>query len=227
MTRIKRALAWAWNNEGGWFGAPYRALPGAAVQAAGTPPSGTSEEAIWDQRYDTQLYTSAVTTELVFFQVTNADPTLSNMRQGGTLPSPWSLQIHMITLDILPIIPVSINAAAAVTGALNDMALLLFSSNARPTWTLTINEKDYGPYSLTTLHGTGAPAGFNDGTQAVGASVQYGFNTLTPGWNYFGRVVILTQNPFRVTLRWAAAPTLTENKRLRVSLFGVLNRKVQ
>ena len=90
-----------------------RALPGAAVQAAATPPSGTSEEAIWDQRYDTQTFTSATTTELTFFQTTNADPTITNMRQGGTLPSPWSLQLHMITLDILSIIPVTINAAAA------------------------------------------------------------------------------------------------------------------
>jgi hypothetical protein len=226
--RLRRALAW-FNpaDTGGWFGAPFRALPGAAVQSAATPPSGTSEEAIWDQRYDTQLFTSAATVNLNFFQVTNADRTLSNMGQGGTLPSPWSLQIHMITMDILSIIPVTINAAAAVTGVLDDLALLIFSSNARPTWTLTINEKQYGPYSLTLLHGTGGPVGFNDGTQAAGASVQYAYNTTVPGWNYFGRVIILTQNPFNLNMTWAAAPTLTGNKRIRASLFGVLNRKVQ
>lgn len=211
------------------FGAPFRALPGPAVTAAATPPSGMSEEAIWDQRYDTQPFTSATTTRLTFFTTINPDRTLTNMQQAGTLPSPWALQIHMITADYLFEAPVS-TAATGVDGVLNDLASLILSSGARPTWTLNINNKDYGPYSLTVLHGTGGPQGWGWGG-AIETN-QFARNTEIPGWNYFGRVIILTQAPFYLTTEWANPVTLTHaaaesDPFIRVSLFGVLNRRVQ
>jgi hypothetical protein len=208
------------------FGAPFRAVSNAAVEAAATPPSGSSAEAIWHQLYDTQTYTSGTTTRLVFFQQPSADRTLSNMEQGGALPRPQSLQIHNVCLDVLSILPVTITNAADQTGVLNDLALLIFGSATRPTWTLFISQKAYGPYSLTTLHSTGGPVGFGWGTMAAANNIQFAKNDPAGGWNYRGRVIIPEQVNFSVELNWAAAATLTANKQLRVSLFGVLNRRV-
>ena len=207
------------------FGAAFRALPKAAVEAAATPPSGHAQEAIWHQVYDTQTYVDNTTTRLVFFQATNADRTLTNLEQGGALPRPQSLQIHNICADFLGAAPVTVTAAT-VEGILNDIALLMIGSAQRPTWTLNISQKSYGPYSLTVLHGTGGPNGFLSGTQAAGTTLQYGRNDSSPGWNYFGRVIIPEQVNFNLEVNWAAAANLTADTRIRISLFGVLNRRV-
>lgn len=206
------------------FGSAFRALPKAAVEAAATPPSGNAQEAIWHQIYDTQTFVSATSTRLVFFQAANADRTLSNMEQGGTLPRPQSLQIHNITCDVLSATPVS--TGAGVVGTLDDLSRLLIGSANRPTWTLTISQKSYGPYSLSVLHSTGGPNGFISGTQAAGTSLQYAKNTGDAGWNYFGRVIIPEQVSFSLEANWAATATLTGDVRIRISLFGVLNRRV-
>jgi len=207
------------------FGAPFRAKSRAAVQAAATPPSGHAQEAIWHQVYDSQTFTSGTTVTQTFFQVTNADKTISNLPQGGVFPSPQSLQIHNICLDILSIIPVT-TAAGGLDGVLNDLALLMFGSGQRPVWTLEISDKKYGPYSLTTLHGTGGPVGFGWGTFTAEESIQYARNDPAGGWNYFGRVIIPEQNNFKLVIDWAATATMSANKINRVSMFGVLGRRV-
>ena len=205
------------------LGAPFRAKSRAAVQAAATPPSGHAQEAIWHQVYDSQTYTDNVTVTMTFFQVTNADKTLSNLPQGGVFPSPQSLQIHNICCDILSPVPVS--TSATLTGVLNDLALLLFGSAQRPVWTLEISDKKYGPYSLTTLGGTGGPTGF--GFSGDGAEIiEFAKNDPSGGWNYFGRVIIPEQNNFKLIIDYAAAADVTENKIFRVSMFGVLGRRV-
>jgi hypothetical protein len=205
------------------FGAPFRARSRAAVQAAATPPSGHAQEAIWHQVYDSQTYTSGATVTQTFFAVTNADKTLSNLPQGGVFPSPQSLQIHNVCCDVLSAIPVT--TSATLDGVLNDLALLLMGSAQRPVWTLEISDKKYGPYSLTTLHGTGGPSGF--GFSSDGAEIiQFAKNDPAGGWNYFGRVIIPEQNNFRIVLDWAAFATLSANKIIRVSMFGVLGRRV-
>lgn len=205
------------------LGARFRALPGATVEANATPPAGNSEEAIWHQIYDTQSFVSGTTTRLVFFQAANADRTLSNMDQGGSLPRPQKLQLYNVCLDVLSIIPVT--TSATIDGVLNDLALLIFGSNQRPTWTLNISQKAYGPYSLTTLGGTGGPTGF--GFSSDGAEIiQFAKNDPSGGWNYFGRLTIPEQVNFSVELNWAATATMTADKRVRVSLFGVQNRRV-
>jgi hypothetical protein len=207
------------------FGAPFRALPRAAVEAASTPGAGAGQEAIWHQLFDTQTFTSAATVSLTFFQTANADKTLSNIDQGGTLPRFSSLQIHDVTADYLALAPVSTLAGATTVGVLNDLALLVLGSAQRPTWTLTISQKAYGPYSLTVLHGTGGPAGFGWGGNGANFQ-QYARNEPSSGWNYFGRVIIPEQVSFSLTILWAATATLTGDTRIRASLFGVFNRRV-
>lgn len=203
------------------FGANFAALPRQAVMAKATPPSGASQEAIWHAVYDTQTYTSAATTSLTFFSAVNADKTLSNMEAAGQFPSPQSFQIYNLCLDAWTAAIVS--TSATNTGNLNDLGLLL--QVGRPTWTLTISSKAYGPYPLTALHGTGGASGF--GFSSDGAEIlQYSRNEPSPGWNYFGKIIIPEQVAFSITVNWSAAQTLTANWLLRMTMMGVLNRRV-
>ena len=213
------------------FGQRFQARSNAQVNAAATPPSGNAAEAIWHQLYDTQTFTSAATVTLTFFRAAVADQTLSNMPQGGVLPVPQTLQIYDITLDILSVLPVTLDTAVGpltTAGVLNDLSLVIFGSGQRPTWTLGISDKNYGPYSLTVLHGTGGPAGWGYGSSIAtsSGSIQYARNEPAPGWNYYGNIIIPSQVNFSLVMNWAATATLTANKLLRTSFFGVLNRRV-
>ena len=213
------------------FGAHFTAMTNDQVNALAQPPSGGTAECIYQQYYDSQLYTSAATLTQKFFQVSNVDSTLTNLPQGGQLPAPQLFQIYDICLDVLPVTPVSLSTAVGpmvATGILNDMALIIFGSAQRPVWTLNISNKNYGPYSLTVLHGTGGPTGWFAGSSIATSSgtLQYGRNDPSRGWNYLGRMSIPQQVNFYVELDWAAVATLVAgNPYLRLSLFGVLNRR--
>jgi len=208
---------------GAGFGAPFRAINRAQLREASTPPSGRSQESVWHEVYDTQTFTSAATVTATFFSATNADKTLSNMEASGQFPSPQTFRIHNICLDWITAIPVT-TTAGGVLGALDDLTRLTLTSRA--TWTLTISSKAYGPYSLSALHGTGGPQGMGYGTFTAEESIQFGINTLTPGWNYFGRIIIPEQVSFNIVVNFAAAVTTTGTYLLRLSMFGVLARRV-
>lgn len=207
------------------FGAPFKARSFGAVKAAATPPSGAAPEVVWHQLYDTQTYPATGITQLTFFATANADKTLCNLDVGGQLPSPQSLQIHNVALDLIPALAAGgVSTSASAAGNLDDFARILLI--ARPTWTLNISNKAYGPYSLTALHGTGGPDGFigsSDGAEIV----QYARNANSPGWNYYGRVIIPEQVSFNVVVNFQGtlAPTAAAVQ-MRLSLFGVLNRRV-
>lgn len=205
------------------FGAKFRAMPRAALQAAATPPSGRSQESIWHAVYDTQTYVDNTTTRLTFFSATNADKTLSNLEAAGQFPSPQTFQIYSINADWFTAAPVS-TGAGGVTGDLDDLARLMLTG--RPTWTLNISNKAYGPYPMTLLHATGGPTGFGWGTFTAEESIQYARNTDAPGWNYFGRVIIPEQVSFNIVVDWAAVVDTTADWRLRLVMCGVLARRV-
>ena len=204
------------------FGSQFRALNRAQIAQAATPPSGRSQEAIWHCVFDTQSYVSAATTGLTFFQNTNNDKTLSNMEAAAQFPSPQSFQIHNINVDIITATGVS--TAATNAGSLDDVWRLLLGG--RPTFTLTISSKAYGPYPLTMLHASGGPMGSLGTAIATPGSLQLGVNAQTSGWNYYGRIIIPEQVSFSFGVAWSAAQTLTGNALIRVSMSGVLNRRV-
>jgi hypothetical protein len=204
------------------FGAKFRAVPRAALQAAATPPSGRSQESIWDCKYDTQTFTSAATTRLTFFSAVNADKTLSNMESSGQFPSPQTFQIHNICADWFTLLGVS--TSASNVGNLDDLYRLILT--ARPTWTLNISSKAYGPYPITSLHASGGPTGTLGTAIATPGSLQFARNTDAPGWNYFGRIIIPEQVSFNIVVDFGTSPTLTANYSLRLAMFGVLARRV-
>lgn len=195
----------------------------AQIRADFTPPSGQSQEAIWHQLYDTQTYTDNSTTRLTFFAATNADNTLSNMDASGMLPAPQSFAIHNVCCDLWTAAGVS--TSATTVGNVNDLFLLMLVG--RPTWTLNISSKRYGPYSLSALHGTGGPVGFStNASTAAAVSQQFAKNDASAGWNYYGKVGVPEQVAFNMEVVWGAAQDLTANWTIRMSLFGVLNRRV-
>ena len=210
------------------FGYPFRAKSKAVLNAEATPPSGRSLESIWDQKYDTQTYPAAGTTApLQFFTAVNADKTLSNMEVAGQFPSTQTFQIFSICLDFLPALAAGgvSDGVATAAGNLDDMIRAMVI--ARPTWTLNISNKAYGPYSLTLLHGTGGPTGFGWGTVAASHDFQYGRNEQSPGWNYFGRIIIPEQMTFTFTLNFQGTLVpVAQALLLRLSLLGVLSRRV-
>lgn len=205
------------------LGAKITARSRQAVLNAATPPSGRSQEAIWDQRYDTQTYPTTGVTSLTFFSAVNPDKTLSNMEAAGQFPAPQTFQIHQICLDVFPA-AAGISTSTSVAGNVDDMQKILLQ--ARGTWMLTLSSKNYGPYSLTTLHATGGAQGFISSTVAT-SSQQHARNEVSAGWNYCGGLIIPEQTSFSVTVAFQGTlVTVATAHLLRLSLFGALQRRV-
>lgn len=186
------------------------------------PPSGRSPEAIWHCAYDTQTYTDNATTSLDFFTAVNTDKTLSNMEAAGQFPAPQVFQLYAITCDVWTAAGVS--TSATYTGNVNDIYLLLMVG--RPAWLFTLQNKTYGRYPLITLHGSGGPDGFigsSDGAEIL----QFARNMPHGGWNYNGSITIPAQTSFQFNVVWAAAQDLTADWRVRINLFGQLDRAVK
>lgn len=206
------------------LGAKFRPRSFAAVDRAAQPISGSDPEVIWHQVFDTQTYLAAGANQLVFFNSVNNDKTLNNMELAGQFPNPQTFQIYNVCLDLLPLSGVS-TAAGGVAGNLDDMARILMV--ARPTWTLTLQNKQYGGYSLTALRGTGGPTGFGWGTFTAEESLQFAKNDPSMGWNYQGQIIIPAQASFNITVNFPSLVTITADTKLRLSMFGVLNRAVK
>lgn len=207
------------------FGTKVRALPRAQVLAAATPPSGASQEAIWDQRYDTQTYPTTGVRILTFFGAVNNDKTLSNMEAAGQFPAPQSFRIFDICADIFPSAAGVSSSAGIAAGNVDDLQKILFQ--ARPVWSLNLSNKIYGPYSLTVLHGTGGPQGIINGTYTAPIDLQLARNETSPGWNYQGSIIIPEQTSFNITVAFqnTLVPVAVDHL-IRLSLFGVQQRRV-
>lgn len=187
------------------------------------PKSGIQPEAIWHVAYDTKTYTDNTTVTLNYFDATNVgNGFLSNMETGGAFPAPQVFDIYGIYFDAWTALPVS--TSATNTGDLNDLMLLMFVGT--PVWTLTLQQKKYGPYPLISLHGLGGPTGF--GWSSDGAEIlQYAKNDPCPGWNYNGGLTIPANTSFQFNIAWAAVQDLTANWLTRVSMSGKLSRAVK
>lgn len=209
------------------FGAKFVAKPRAVLKAAATPPSGQSPEAIWQQWYDTQTYTGAALQQLQFFNTVQADKTRGNMEIGGQFASPKIFEIHNLCCDIFPVTGtagVTVSGANTGAGEMDDMIRTLLI--ARPTWTLTISDKTYGPYSLTLLHGTGGPRGVIASSLTAPQLASYAVNNDSGGWNYYGRIIIPEQVAFQFNVQFGPVQTLAASQEIRISMLGVLSRRV-
>jgi hypothetical protein len=208
---------------GGLSSPQLRARSFVAENQKAIPPSGRSPEAIWHLIYDTKVYTDNATTTLNFFDAVNVGTLdLSNMEVAGQFPAPQVFDIHGIFADLWTAAGVS--TSATTVGNLNDIMLLLFVG--RPRWLLTIQQKNYGPYPLISLHGLGSPVATLSQTVAT-VTQQQATNDRTPGWNYNGSITIPAQTAFQFNVTWAAAQDLTADWRIRISMTGKLSRAVK
>lgn len=202
---------------------PVRAKTYQQLIALANPASANQPEAVAWWLYDTQTYTDNVTTELTFFAAPQADRSLSNLETAGALPDPQFFEVHYVALDIVPVTGFVTSAAGGPTGMIDDIGRLL----ARARWQLTISDKRYGPFPAHALHALGGPTGFGWGTLTAPQSLQYALNSVPDGGACFdGAVVIPPKVGFTAVMSWPAAVDLTGDYRLRLTLVGVLHRRV-
>lgn len=205
------------------IGTAIQPLDASTLNVLANPQLSGMGESIPFILYDTQLYTSAVTTEQQFFRAAVNDDTLSNMQAGGTLPDPYYMQLFNFGFDILNDLT---TAAGAEVGIIDDIQKLMLVS--RSIWTLTISDKSYGPYPLSFLHTSGGASGMGWGSFTAEESLQYGNNSVPDGgWNWYGSVIIPPRVNFGTKVKYAAAQTLNGgNPYCRFWISGILHRRV-
>lgn len=178
--------------------------------------------------YDSQTYTSAVDTQLSYFQTVQGDKTLGNMQAGGQLVADRYLEIWGISID--PLIA-NTNIAVGGPGAWGDLNDLMWTN--RPTFTFTMDDKKIGPFPCSFFHASGGVTGFGYSESVTTAVLTPAVNEYA-NWGVFdggfwvgGSMIIPPQSGFVVELNWPAAVTLAGgNPIIRVNLVGALHRNV-
>ncbi|KKM21392.1 hypothetical protein LCGC14_1635860 [marine sediment metagenome] len=178
-------------------------------------------QAVPQPLYDTQTYVNATTQELTFFTTAAAGGDwLTNMEVAGQLPNPDFFVIQYMTMDIIGLPP-------GDEDNLLDYYRLLFGTGVlgAPYVSARLKSKDYGPWPLSYLNGTGGPTGFTTRT-----AVEYANNGV-PGqagvW-IGGAIVIPPLVSWSMRMRWSAPVTLAKgaNVQLRLNLEGTRYRSI-
>ena len=198
-----------------------------ALEQRANPRRPNQPEAVPWILYDTQTYVDNSTTELTFFAAGQSDRSLSNLATAGSLPHPNFFELHYVMLDVIPTAATAwvTTAAGGVAGILDDLGMLLVSG--RGFWTLTLSDKDWGPFPVQALHGSGGPTGGGWGTFTAEESLQFANNSIPDGGFHVGGTLIIPPKVgFRMTMRWPAAVNLTADYRLRLNLLGFMYRRV-
>lgn len=226
----------------GWLGLavmgiqiPVRARTESELLLMTKPQQGQLEAVPW-KYFDTQTITSGTTKTLNFFTQVQNDPTMGNLEQAGTIQAPNYFELYSIRCDFLGVVT---NANAAVTGLLNDIAVIL--NTQRATYQLTRNSKSYGVVPLAAAHGLGGPVGLLYGTTAANQVAEFANNSVPDDGDWWGgvwlnpftgqqeqcgSVVLPPTQSFALQVNMAAAPTLSGNINVRMTMAGVLHRAV-
>jgi hypothetical protein len=180
--------------------------------------------------FDTQLYTSAATVTLDFFQSVNSDKNRSNMVAAGQIPSPQFFDVyHPAIAYMMPSTASAIIAAPTNDGAFEDVRLL--SAGAAE---FSIANKIYWQGKQFALPCGGGPSGAMAvaGTFTAPNTVQREFaNNGNPDlrnrYSFWGDITIPHNQAFLWRLTWSAALTLVNgNTDVCVWLDGYLYRRV-
>jgi len=188
------------------------------------PQSASQPEALPWVLYDTQAWTTAVTTTQTYFTTVQNDKTLGNMEGPGQLPDPQYFEVHYIGCDFL--LTPNFLAAAAATGPANDILAFLFAQ--RGTWEFNISNKRVGPFPLSFLHASGGATGYVSTNSATTGKFEVANNgVFDGGFCVGGAILIPPKVSFDITVRTAAAPVLqTSPLNVRVWMAGALYRRV-
>lgn len=182
--------------------------PGLQSHAVVIPSSG---EWIDKMLWDTQLYTSAVTTILDFFQGLPANIENGNLDQAGIVGGNRYFVIRAI-------------GVAFRTQHVTDIRQLSKNGMLR----LFIGNKDYSEWIISMLPQGGGAFGTVDTTN--NATVQFGVHGVPdPRAIYtLARPLLIDANlNFRVRCEWPVAVTLSGNVNVTVMLKGEIGRNIQ
>jgi len=193
------------------------------------------KEIIGAMLWDTQTYTSDVTTSLSFFNAVRATLDLGNMRQAGALPAPEAFLIRAIRFYVKQNQPLAVLRAAPgniQTGSAIDNVAQLINTGVL---SIVIAAKNYGIYPLWKIPAGGGVKALLDAdgdVSTVGVFADYGQAGGFHARNAFtlARPLFLApQINFRVDVTWPAPLTLTTDitVKLTVALEGDLIRPVQ
>jgi hypothetical protein len=177
------------------------------------PQSLEAPEALPWVLYDTVVYPIAGIAHLDAFRNVNADPTLSNMEQPGSLAAGVYFDVHRIF--VTPLTP-----SPSLATTLDDVGILY--NNARATFTFLINSKPVGPFPLRFAGDAGQPS--QQGNTTVDVNNYLG-GPQNGGFPVNGSIKIGPTQKFGVSLDFAAA-AVTANLSLQVALLGILYRKI-
>lgn len=185
--------------------------------------TGLNLEIVPSMLYDTASYTSATTTDLIFFTTARATEDLSNLKSPSMLPNPQSFLIQNINIYFRTIPNLAATAAAA---EVTDMISLVNTG----IFKLIIGTKQYGPYPLWKLPSATYVRSSVTGTFAAPLFFNYG-QLDGPLYPLFPNLMIAPLQNFEVHLQWpAGAVTLgapTSPLPIQVVFDGQLARSVQ
>ncbi len=187
------------------------------------PNDASQPEAIPWVYFDTQSIATGGSGPMSFFAVTAADRTISNLEQAGTIPDPFYFEIEAFNLDFF--CHPSANALNTAVGALDDLCSILY--DGRATLVFSIAGKEYLRLPATYLHASGGPMATLAGTMTAPNLVSFATNGVQDGGFYVGKKIVLPpKQSYQVQLVFGAAVTLSATRQLRLSMAGVLHRRV-
>ena len=185
-------------------------------------------EVIPDFLYDTLTIGAAAasTPELRFFQQTNVNLDISNMKQSGMLGNPEAFLIQNISVFFK--VPANIIAAAAAgpfTGTFNDIVVAANTGIAE----LTIGNKKYGPYPLWRLPASTFVKGVVASAGATAANTAVAYGQLDgPLYPLFPNLMLSPLQPFVMSVRWpSGSPALSAALSMEVLFDGQRARSIQ
>jgi hypothetical protein len=191
------------------------------LEAQVNPASANEPEAIPWVYYDSQNIANAAAGPISFFANSNADKTLSNLEQSGTIPDPFYFEIEAFNLDFLAKGGTTVTAA----GVMEDLAEILYTQRA--VFVFTFAGKEYLRIPLTFLHASGGPLGVVSANLTAPLIYEFANNSFPDGGFYIGkRITIPPKQSWQVQIQLAGAATLVATRMFRVSMAGVLHRRV-
>jgi len=185
-------------------------------------------EIIPDVLYDTLTMTAGAgtTPELRFFQQTNVNLDISNMKQSGMLGNPEAFLIQNIRVFYkLPAQIIAAAATGAFTGIFNDEVIASNTGIAE----LTIGNKKYGPWPVPMLPMNSFVKGSITSAGATAANVAVAYGQLD-GQLYplFPNLMLSPLQPFVMSMRWpSGSPALSANLVTTVIFDGQRARSIQ
>jgi hypothetical protein len=182
-------------------------------------------EVIQDVLYDTLTYTSAATTELIFFAQSIATVTrdITNMTQPGLLPNPESFLIQCPRFFV-KWTAANMSAATFAATVASDLVIL----TNRAIVTMQFGNKRYGPWPLWMLSAGGGPDLRLSMNATAPIFTDYG-QLGGPLFAIFPNVMVSPLQNFQVSITWpAGAVTLgAGNPAISMVLEGQRARAIQ